>query len=230
MRARCRDDALWGWYTGIMSRYELVIFDFDGTIADTGGVICESFAAAVLGTPAQREAEAFRSVLGQPLEYVHDLLRQAVPEYDDSRAVFVARYRERYNRISYEMTRLFPGVKQLISGWKSPLAIASSKPTQVLQRQIDGLRIGEHFAHIQGTDGFPYKPNPAILHRVWERVPASARGTVFVGDAVTDIQAGRAAGVVTIGITHGAHGKRDLLAAGAEHVVDDLDGLERLLR
>ncbi len=213
-----------------MSRYELVIFDFDGTIADTGPVICDAFAAAVAGTPAQRPAAAFQRVLGQPLEYVHDVLVAEEPAYAASRAEFITRYRARYETIAHAMTQLFPGVMDLIEGWASPLAIASSKPTRILTRQVDGLGIGPCFAHVQGTDGFPYKPNPTILHRVWERVPASPRGTVFVGDSVTDILAGRAAGVVTIGITHGAHGAAELRAAGAEFVVDDVEELARLLR
>lgn len=217
-------------YAARVSRYELVIFDFDGTLADTGPVICASFSAAVAGTPAARSPEAFQSWLGQPLELVHDVLTHSVEGYAEPLGAFIAAYRAHYNRIAYQQTRLFPGVHDLLSTWSSPVAIASSKPTAVLHRQVAGLRIGPFFAHIQGTDGFPYKPNPTILHRIWERVPATPRGTVFVGDSVTDILAGRAAGVVTVGVTHGAHGRDELEGAGADHVVDDVNALGALLR
>lgn len=212
-----------------MSRYELVIFDFDGTLADTAPVITESFSEAVQGTQAQRPPAAFQPVLGQPLEFVHDLLVESVPDYRQTREEFVARYRAKYREVADQKTQLFAGVRALLDEWASPLAIASSKPTHILQRQVNALDIDGHFSHVQGTDGFPYKPDPTILHRVWERVPAAPRGTVFVGDSVTDVMAGRAAGVVTIGVTYGAHARSDLVRAGAEFVVDDVGELRSLL-
>ena len=213
----------------VAGRYELVIFDFDGTLADTGPVICGAFSHAVQGTAAERPPAGFQIMLGQPLEHVHAWLVETVPGYLLSESEFIARYRVGYYALADDLTTLFAGVDALTLELPTPMAIASSKPSDVLLENVASLGITDRFAHIQGTDGFPYKPNPTIVHRVWERVPATPRGTVFVGDAVTDIQAGRAAGVATIGVTWGAHSADALRGAGAEWVVDTVEALRALL-
>jgi phosphoglycolate phosphatase len=146
-----------------------------------------------------------------------------------TRGEFVERYRVGYEGLAEAHTRLFDGVEELVSRLATPLAIASSKPSGLLREHVQSLGITHRFAHIQGTDGFPYKPDPTIIHRVWERVPASPRGTVFVGDAMSDILAGCAAGVVPVGVTYGAHSAAELRGAGAEFVVDDIESLGALL-
>ncbi len=211
-----------------MQRFDLVIFDFDGTLADTGPVICDSFAAAVQGTAAARDAAAFRSWLGQPLELVHALLQAEEAAFDLSVAVFVARYKKAYQSADGDRTRLFPAVRELLGGLRAPLAIASTRPTSALIHQARHLGIDHHFSHIQGTDGFAHKPDPEILHRVWRVLCARPERTLFIGDSTMDIQAGRAAGVTTVGVTHGAHPREALQAAGAHHVIDTFEALASL--
>ena len=206
-----------------MQRFELVIFEFDGTLVDTGPVICQAFAAAVAATRAARPAGAVRPLLGQPLERVYQLLQGELGEpLDVSLEEFIERYRREHDAHADAGYRLFDDVDAVLSEVRGRMAIASTKPTRVLDRHARQLGIDRYFQHIQGTDGFPHKPDPAILHRVWQRVPSPPRETVFVGDSTMDMRAGRAAGVTCIGVTHGAHDRRRLLAAGAHHVVDSI--------
>jgi phosphoglycolate phosphatase len=208
-----------------VKRPNLVIFDFDGTLANTGPLICACFAAAVEGTAAQRTTEEFRPLLGHPLERVHAILSREVPAFDLSVEDFVLGYQRQYRALGEDMTSLFPGVSDVLNTLDMPLAIASTKPTPVLLRQSIQLGIHGHFSHIQGTDGFAHKPDPEVIHRVWSRVPASADRTLFVGDSTMDMEAGRAAGVRVVGVTTGAHDRSRLLEAGAQQVVDHLGEL-----
>ena len=211
-----------------MKQFELVIFDFDGTLANTGPLICACFAAAVEGTAAQRSAEDFGHWLGHPLDRVHGMLSQEVAAFDMAVEEFVARYKRRYWALSADKTALFPGVRAVLETLDAPMAIASTKPTGVLNIQTEQLGIKHHFGHIQGTDGFAHKPSPEIIHRVWRALPTDPQRTLFVGDSEMDMKAGRAAGVTAVGVTHGAHDRPRLEAAGAHRVVDHFGELFEL--
>ena len=211
-----------------MSRYDLIIFDFDGTLADTGPAICACFAEAVAGTAAERSAETFRPWLGHPLVRVHEMLRTEVPTFGQGLRKFTRRYKRAYARLAPTAINVFPGVRDYLPTQRLPMAIASTKPSDTLRAQALLLGIAGHFDHIQGTDGFPHKPDPAILYRVWDVLPAAPERTVFVGDSTMDIEAGKAAGVTTIGVTHGAHDRQRLSHAGADHIIDHLSQLHDL--
>ena len=204
---------------------ELVVFDFDGTLADTAASICGALAEAVSGGPVQRSAAAFHPWLGQPLERIHEQLQQQSPSWSMGYDEFLELYRVAERRLSETTVTLFDGVREVLERLDVPLAIASTKPTERLDQQVKALEIVGLFAHVQGTDGFAHKPAPEILHRIWRVVPAAPARTLFVGDAVTDIGAAQAAGAVGIGVWWGAHRPAQLMDAGAERVLERIEEL-----
>jgi len=211
-----------------VKRCTLVIFDFDGTLANTGPLICACFEGAVKGTQAERTAASFRRLLGHPLDRVHAILKAEVPDFELTVDAFVDAYKRDYFRLSTGMTSLFPGVREALETISVPMAIASTKPTDVLLEQTGQLGIQHLFQHIQGTDGFPHKPNPEIIYRVWNTLPEAPEKTLFVGDSGMDMAAGRAAGVWVVGVTTGAYDRAGLLAAEAHQVMDSLAELPSL--
>lgn len=196
-----------------------MVFDFDGTLVDTAPVICHAFAEAVSDTPAARSEGAFRELLGQPLSHVHAHLCRTIPDYRQRFDEFVDRYRIAHDAIADEGYALFVGVRGMLEDLDVPLAIASTKPSAIVRHHARALGIEGLFAHIQGTDGFAFKPSPEILDHVWRHAPASPSRTVFVGDSVSDIQAGCAAMACPVGVSYGAHSASSLLAAGAVAVL-----------
>lgn len=208
---------------------EVLIFDWDGTLADTSAAILGGFAHAVRDTAAARAPGAFQALLGQPLCRVHAHLEAEVPRYAQTFEDFAELYRVGHDRLEAS-TGLFPGVAALLEQCTVPVAIASSKPTWVLDRQTRALGLTPTFAVVQGTDDLPHKPDPAILHRVLGRLGATAERAAFVGDASTDVRAGRAAGVFTVGVTWGAHDAAALGAAEPHAIVDTPHALGTLLK
>jgi phosphoglycolate phosphatase len=205
------------------------VFDFDGTLVDTAPVICHAFSEAVRGTAAERPPEGFLFQLGQPLTHVFAHLQGTVAGFDQQVAEFLERYRDAHDAVAATGYVLFDGVREALEGFGFNLAIASTKPTTILERHAALLGIDVFFDVIQGTDDFPFKPDPEILHRVWTVVPGRPERTAFVGDSVSDIQAGRAAGVTPLGVTFGAHSRAALEQAGAVGVFDTFSELQAFL-
>jgi phosphoglycolate phosphatase len=110
-----------------------------------------------------------------------------------------------------------------------PLAVASTKPTVRVVQHTTALGIDGYFAHLQGTDQPPYKPDPAILHLVLGRFNVEPQGCWMVGDQVTDIQAGLAAGMQTLGVSWSETGEEALRAAGADQVAGSVAEMGRIL-
>jgi phosphoglycolate phosphatase len=87
------------------------------------------------------------------------------------------------------------------------------------------MGIAHHFDLVQGSDGIPHKPDPAVLSRVLERLGKQAHRSWIVGDTVYDIQAGKAAGIHTCAVTYGIGSVRDLKRAAPELLLDTLADL-----
>jgi phosphoglycolate phosphatase len=201
----------------------LVIFDFDGTLADTWRDIATALNRTL------REAELpeahddqVRAWIGQGMRV---LLERAVP--DDVRsadriAALGARFRRHYDVCCLDTTTLYPGIARCLDDLAGhTLAILSNKPGYFLDRIVAGLAIVDRFAAVVGGDALPApKPDPGAVAHVLRAVGGAPRPLWMVGDSAIDIATGRAAGARTIGCAWGLRSVDELRAAAAEYVID----------
>jgi phosphoglycolate phosphatase len=202
---------------------DLVIFDFDGTLADTwrdlGTALNRTLREAGF---AEVSAPQVREWIGAGLAR---LLERALPA--DARAAehfepMCASLYRHYEHCCLDTTMLYPGVGEcLMELQQYPLAVLSNKPEGMLQRMLERLGIAGCFRAVVGGDSLPVrKPDPAVVRHVVSVVGVQARQVWMVGDSALDVATGHAAGARTIGCTWGLRGRGELRAAEAEFLVD----------
>jgi phosphoglycolate phosphatase len=202
---------------------QLVIFDFDGTLADSwrdiGTALNHTLREARL---AEASPDEVRLWVG---EGVVRLVERAVPERERAPqrlAALVDRFRAHYERCCLDTTALYPGMAQCLRDLSAhTLAVLSNKPTPFLARMLAGLGVADCFAVVVGGDGAsPAKPDPAAVGYVVGRIAPRPEAVWMVGDSALDIAGGRAAGARTIGCAWGLRGAEELRAAAADFVVE----------
>jgi phosphoglycolate phosphatase len=172
-----------------------VMFDFDGTLADSFGAITASVnhTRARFGHPPLAEDTVKESV-GFGLE---NLVERLVPGADPAAAAAV--YREHHPGVMVSGTRLFPGVLTTLAGLTArgiPMAVCSNKSVHFTKRLVEGLGLGPYFAAVLGPEDVAApKPHPAMLLEGAARLKVSPAACVYVGDMTVDVHAARAAGM-----------------------------------
>ncbi len=191
----------------------LVIFDFDGTLIDSKYDIATSvnLTLADLAVPTRPPEEIFTFVG----DGVKRLLRLSVGETNEARYEDALRiFRGHYLAHAMDTTRLYPGLERLFSR-REPYAkaLATNKSLEYTEKIVEGLKIGEQFAAIEGPPpncpDFRLKPAPDMVWRILEKLAIAPGDAIVVGDSTNDVQAARAAGVrsCAIGYGYGHHEK-----------------------
>ena len=216
-----------------MADRPLLVFDFDGTLADTW----RDLATALNRTLRD---EGLETVDGPQVKFwvghgVRPLLARAVPGASAARLEeLFARFSAHYERGCLDTTRLYDGIPECLAACADAvLAVASNKPEQFLLPMVERLGIAGHFRTVLGGDSLAArKPDPAVLREVAIRAgaTAAAREIWMIGDSAVDVATGRAAGVRTIGCAWGLRGREELLEAGCERVIDDPREIPGLIR
>ena len=187
-------------------RYQLVVFDWDGTLMDSTAGIAESIreAARDLGLPVPARAAASH-VIGLGLR---DSLRSAVPSLPERRyAEFVEAYR-RHFAIEQQRMELFPGVRELLDELRASgriLAVATGKSRRGLDQALVATELAPYFAASRCADETTPKPDPAMLLELLQELEAPPGGALMVGDTSHDLEMARGAGVDAVAVSYGAH-------------------------
>jgi phosphoglycolate phosphatase len=195
---------------------ELIMFDLDGTLADTGHDLADAvnFTRAHFHLALMAERLIYDHV-GRGVEH---LLRHALPEESPGHFHEVMRvFLERYEKHLLDRTVLYPGVRETLAHFRGKRrAVVSNKIKRLTVAVVRGLGLEKEFDMILGGDSAAQKK--PVLRRF--DVPAS--GAVMVGDGDTDVEAGKRAGVITCGVTFGLGDKDELIAARPDLLIDDL--------
>ncbi len=212
-------------------RFDLIVFDWDGTIVDSTAMIavCIQKAAADLGLTVPTLEQASH-VIGLGL---HDALARAVPELTAGRIEeFSARYRHHWFACEADIV-LFRGVRELLAELRErglPLAVATGKSRRGLARAFDQTGLGDLFAASRCADETDPKPHPAMLLELTEELSVMPERTVMIGDTTHDLDMANAAGAAGIGVTYGAHPRDQLAAREPIALVGDVGELRQWLR
>ncbi len=214
----------------MLDRFDLVVFDWDGTLSDSPAAIVRAIqdAAADLGLPVPDDATASH-VIGLGL---HEALARAVPDLPPARvAEYSARYRVHYLAREDQLT-LFPGARELIAALRGagvPLAIATGKSRHGLQRALRQVGLADAFEATRCADQTHPKPHPAMLLELTAELMVEPARTLMVGDTTHDLQMAAAAGTASVGLTQGAHPSEALAACAPTMLFDSLADLHRWL-
>ena len=214
----------------MLLKYRCCLFDFDGTVADTGEGIRRSVAYSLerMGFPGLSE-EMLSRFIGPPL---HDSFVEYCGMTDDEANTAITRYRERYVDIGLYESHLYPGIAALLRALHQNgtyVAIASGKPQFMLERLAAYYGIDVHLDTIVGVglDRHSADKRDLIL-RALPKDEDPGR-SCMVGDRRFDIEAGRALGLDTIGANYGYALPGELAEAGAKVVFDSVKDLSDFL-
>ena len=212
-------------------RYDLIVFDWDGTVMDSTAVIANSIQSACrdldLAVPTD---EVARHVIGLGLDQA---LRYAVPSAGAARhADLVARYRHHFFSQENAMP-LFDGAEQLIQDLRADgyfLAVATGKNRNGLDRALKASNMAQHFHSTRTADQTVSKPDPTMLLEILEELEVDAPRALMVGDTTHDLLMANNAEVASLGMTHGAHPPEQLLELKPLALLDDFSALREWLK
>jgi phosphoglycolate phosphatase len=210
--------------------YELVIFDWDGTLMDSTQVIASSLQAACgdIGIPVPTEREA-RFVIGLGLA---DTFNHVAPGLDeDGRRQLSERYRHHFLAREHEAP-LYAGVREMLSdlhGRGRRLAVATGKARRGLDRALDATGLRPWFEATRCADEGFAKPHPGMLLMLMDMMGVEPRHALMVGDTTHDLELAANAGVDAVAVSYGAHDERLLDTRPAKARCASVEALHRWL-
>lgn len=211
-------------------RWDLVVFDWDGTIMDTTALITKSIqhAAREMGLPVPSDKIA-SSVIGLGWQRA---LAIAVPELDLSRAQEFAEHYKQFYLPNEEHVWLFDGMADLVRSLNAAgvqTAVATGKSRRGLDRVLELTRLADAFTTTKTADETAPKPHPAMLEEIGIETGVPPERTVMIGDTTHDLYMARAYHCAGIGMTWGAMRAEDLLPACPVALCDDAAALREAL-
>ncbi len=212
-------------------QFDLVVFDWDGTLVDSTEHIAASIQAAAndLNLPIPSDQQA-RYIIGLGLA---DAMKFLFPAIEHTRYGDVsARYSYHFLAGNHRI-HPFPGAEDMLEGLNRAgyvVGIATGKSRRGLDRSLEESGLARFF-HITrcADEGFP-KPHPGMLLHLMDEVIARPARTLMIGDTTHDVSMAHNAGASAVAVSYGAHEKEGLLAARPLACVDSVTELTRWLR
>ena len=211
-------------------RYDLIVFDWDGTLFDSTALIagCIQQACRDLGITVPSHADA-AFVIGLGL---NDALAHAAPGLAPERYPELARrYRHHYFADQHAIT-LFDGVSELLVELKQRqhwLGVATGKSRLGLNSALDSSELRDVFDATRTADETASKPHPQMLHELMAELGVEPERTLMIGDTTHDLQLAANAGTAAIGVSYGAHPHEALQALTPLAVARNVAELRELL-
>lgn len=208
-----------------MRPYELLIFDWDGTLADSEALIVQAMQTAVgqLHLPV-RDAASIRNIIGlglaEALQHLYDDQPEAVLQQ------LATAYQQTYlTAATTQPVPLFESVQTTLAhlnnaGYK--LAVATGKSRCGLERALAESRLSGFFAATRCADETLSKPDPLMLFELLEELDVPVKSALMIGDTEYDIAMARQAGITAVAVASGVHESRRLLQSGATACLDSV--------
>lgn len=208
------------------SRFDLIVFDWDGTLMDSTAHIARSIQAAcrALNLPAPAD-HAARDVIGLGLRQALQKVAPLLPP--DEYPKLIEQYRLQYWACEPHIA-LFEGARELLEALRAQgylLAVATGKGRAGLTRALNATHLGTLFDATRcAEEAFP-KPHPAMLIELMDELGQSPERTVMIGDTTHDLQMAEQAQTARVAVTYGAHPAEALNAAAPLFCAQDMAAL-----
>lgn len=213
------------------SKYDAVLFDFDGTVADTGKGIFSSIQYAVecMGFEPL-DNETLRRFIGPP---VYDSFKRELGLDYEKSDFAVKKYREKYAEKGIYEFDVYDGIIPLMKKLREngiKVGIASSKPQNFLIRIVEFLKIGEliDFISAPSADDTP-QSKASLINNAAEALNICKNKILMVGDRYFDIDGANGAGVESVGVTFGYGSEEELKKSGATYIAGCADEINRII-
>jgi len=217
-------------------KYRCLLFDLDGTLVDSRADITDSLNFTL--------AEMSRTTL--PAETVHGFIGEGVrllieralratqatgPSTNEVESAWQI-YQRQYRAHMLDQTRLYPGVAETLEALQAwPKAVVTNKPYEFTADLLEGVGLLKHFAVVLGGNSLPErKPSPLMLLEAARLCEVAPTECLMIGDSWVDIEAGRNAGMPTVGYVGGFRGRAELEAAGANYLIERFDELYGIVK
>ena len=216
-------------------KYDIVIFDLDGTLLNTIGDLAASvdYVMRSRNLPEHTDAEYRQMVGGGIKRLVERALPEALAANEEYVDECVAQFRRYYVDNIDRHTVPYEGMCELLadlqrSGVK--LAVASNKFQHGTDRLVSKFFSDINFVAVEGNrEGAPLKPDPQIVTGILSRAGIAPERAVMIGDSGIDIRTAQAAGIDAIGVAWGFRFAEELYEAGAQRVVSQVEELREYL-
>ena len=212
-------------------RFDLIAFDWDGTLFDSTQIIVRSIQAAVRdvgGTVPTDEAAAY--VIGMALPQA---LAHAAPDVPlEKRTELGNRYRYHYLRRQDEIA-LFDGVLPMLQALRARghlITVATGKSRRGLDEALQSAQLRGVFHGSRTADETAGKPHPLMLEELMAEFDVAPQRTLMIGDTTHDLQMAVNAGCASVGVTYGAHAPDAFGALGPLCIADSVAQLDAWLR
>jgi len=214
-----------------MSRYPLLVFDWDGTLVDSIERIVTSlqFASSQAADIDISESQA-KDVIGLGLlEAIAKLHPELETQEQQKELNSIAdAYRQHYLFDNKVPAPLFSGVNELLDELRAKghtLAISTGKSRAGLEQSIDEHQVAHYFSATRCAGENKSKPHPEMLHEILDELNFSASQTLMIGDSEHDLKMANNANVQCIGVTHGVHDANTLNKYNPLICLDDITEL-----
>ena len=188
--------------------FPVYVFDVDGTLVDSQADICGAVTEVLVAHGrTDISHEVLRRYIGRHL--IEEFLEFGFPLAEAEQ--MMQEYRVTYAARKHAGTSVYAGVAATLGRLGGRKSTATTKGTPTTRIVLEQFALLQHFDHVQGTDGFPAKPEPDVLLKSLEALGARTADCLFVGDSSADMEAGRRAGIRTCAVTWG-YGDREELA------------------
>lgn len=222
-----------GWRRAVRDRYDLLIFDWDGTLANSEGLIVRSMQGAIaeLGLPPREDA-AIGQLIGLGLA---EGMQQLYPEIETDELIrLLMSYRATFIGQGPQEAPLFSGAESTLTQLADAgfsLAVATGKSRPGLNRSLKHhAALRPLFAATRTADETANKPDPLMLRELLDHFDVPAARALMIGDTEYDAAMARAIGMPMLGVSCGVHAPQRILAAGAMAMIDSVSALPRWLQ
>lgn len=207
-------------------RFDLIAFDWDGTLFDSTALITRCIQAAAVDLGLERPSDADASyVIGMGLQ---EALAHAVPGLAPARYPELGlRYRHHYFAAQHEVT-LFKGTLEMLAALKARhhwLTVATGKSRRGLDEALKVVELQGLFDGSRTADETAGKPHPQMLHELMREFGAEPERTLMIGDTSHDLQMALNAGTASVGVSYGAHDHETFEAFKPLHIAHSVPDL-----
>jgi len=211
-------------------RYDVLIFDWDGTLFDSIGwiVACLRHAARESGFAVPTESAA-RSVIGLSLPQAMQTLYPGSSE--DMAQRLAQHYRTLYNTQTAASLGLFEGVETLLRDFRQRgyrLAVATGKARAGLDRALRETGMTDFFHATRCADETASKPHPLMIHQLLEELAAPPERALLIGDSLHDLRMAQNAGIDVVAVACGANSREELIEFGPLYCLETTTELAQL--